>query len=95
MAPWRDIAAEQATALRGRTVGVFAPLLVGTYFGRVITAIGDATYRLGGRTLAFQTQHDRDGPGDLPAVGWDRADAFVVIIAALPVGRLRELVGTG
>ena len=80
---------------------MLSSLLAGTYFGKLISAVARASHDLGGRTVALQTQNVAwvdpysTGSGDVHHVGWDKFDAFVVIINSVPRDTFRDLQRTG
>lgn len=75
----------------GPTVGVLTPLAGGHYYGALLSGIARVVSAHGGRVIAVQTieagrmnpDFSREVPFD-STVAWDRFDAFITIINAVP-----------
>jgi diguanylate cyclase (GGDEF)-like protein/PAS domain S-box-containing protein len=73
------------------------------YLGVLIASATRAAAKRGARTIAIQTQHlagadplhIRGRPNDLPRIGWDEIDGFVVIINSVPRSYLEQLKAAG
>ncbi|MGC8627736.1 MAG: EAL domain-containing protein [Acidimicrobiales bacterium] len=83
--------------MQGRLIGVLSPLLAGSYFGALISALERSIAAQGGQAVAVQTldfahgDSSRATPQDPARIGWTGFAGFVVIINAAPVGYLRAL----
>lgn len=84
------------------TIGVLSPLLSGAFFGMVLQGAAEQAAVLGGRVVAIQARHAHgdsrypwrsEMPG--PALGRDRLDAYVSVLAAADDAYLGELVAAG
>jgi len=82
---------------QGHTIGVLSPLLAGSYFGALISAMNRAMAARGGQAVAVQTLDFARGdayratPEGPARIAWDRLAGFVVVINAVPVGYLKAL----
>jgi len=85
----------------GRTIGVLSALLVGEYFGALVSAIANAAASLGASTVAMQTQEPEEaersewGRDYYRGLGYSRVDAFVVIVDSYPLAGLQALRAAG
>ncbi|HET9059890.1 MAG TPA: diguanylate cyclase [Acidimicrobiales bacterium] len=85
--------------LAGRTIGVLTALVGGDYFGTLVTSLAKATSALGGRCFAVQTQStefvemqtDSRPYARLSRLSFERVDAFIVLVASLPVSVLESI----
>jgi diguanylate cyclase (GGDEF)-like protein/PAS domain S-box-containing protein len=98
-------------SMRGRTVGVLSPLLVGTYFGGLISGARRAAAAAGGQVVVVQTFDEAlehaflDGGnridvnqlhlGERDHVAWDAIAGFVVIMDAVQLTYLHDLRAAG
>jgi len=83
--------------MQGRLIGVLSPLLAGSYFGALISALQRSVAAQGGQAAAVQTldfahgDSSRATPEGPARIGWAHFAGFVVITNAVPVGYLRAL----
>ena len=87
--------------MHGRTIGVLSPLLAGSYFGAVISAINRFMAETGGQAVAVQTLDFANGdtyratPEGPARIGWHDLAGFVVVINAVPLEYLAALRAAG